>query len=96
MRNNQKQRGLKGNSAPHLPLALRWDSELSSDVCASHPIFQRRALAHASLQRSAALRAPRLLNLRVAPPSSVMSARGREVGSIEELSSYNTTETSTA
>ena len=54
----------------------------------------------ASLQRSAALRGAGLLNLRLAPPSTMMSdgarARGREVGSIEELSSYNTTETSAA
>lgn len=51
-------------------------------------------------QRSAALRGAGLLNLCLAPPSAMMSvdgrARGREVGSIQELSSYNTTETSTA
>lgn len=71
-----------------------------ASVVHAYPAIHLHLSVQASLQRSAALRGPGLLNLWLAPPSAMMSvggrARGREVGSIEELSSYNTTETSTA
>lgn len=77
----------------HLEMKSRNKAHYESEQCPPHPcrrILEQRhqwsthspACSYISmrafLQRSAALRGPGLLNLRLAPPSAVMSSEGRE------------------